>query len=296
MKVERVYLEGELGVVNAARISFNKWKIDLDDTDRKLIQYLRKHKHKSPFFHPQRCFKVDRFNLNAFSKLQIAGLEWLPLPNPLAYVRCSEYLWEEIGESKFKIIEEAIYNEEWLLKQYDLYDAARLPYLQFRVKVPFFVRNQLDRHRVGLSINEVSRRYTSEEIEFYEFDKWRVQSQNNKQCSIEDECMNEVVWGVLSGDEPFQYTNSVGHAKAWYDKNIQNGMCREQARTILPQSTYTTFVWTGSVQDFARICSLRLKKNVQLECQEVAQMFYDLCVQEYPQTFDKLIALCEDSK
>jgi thymidylate synthase (FAD) len=40
-------------VVNAARVSFNKKVEAVDERDEKLIQYLAKHKHISPFFHPQ---------------------------------------------------------------------------------------------------------------------------------------------------------------------------------------------------------------------------------------------------
>lgn len=54
----------DLTVVNAARVSFDKesdWEVDWNDglvgkvseKDRKLIQYLAKHKHWTPFSHPQ---------------------------------------------------------------------------------------------------------------------------------------------------------------------------------------------------------------------------------------------------
>jgi len=40
-------------VVNAARVSFNKTVDVMEAKDEKLIEYLAKHKHTSPFFHPQ---------------------------------------------------------------------------------------------------------------------------------------------------------------------------------------------------------------------------------------------------
>jgi thymidylate synthase (FAD) len=43
----------DLTVVNAARVSFAKESVEFDGKDAKLIQYLAKHKHTSPFFHPQ---------------------------------------------------------------------------------------------------------------------------------------------------------------------------------------------------------------------------------------------------
>lgn len=43
----------DLTVVNAARVSFNKEVSEMTNGDVKLIQYLAKHNHISPFFHPQ---------------------------------------------------------------------------------------------------------------------------------------------------------------------------------------------------------------------------------------------------
>ena len=63
--IERINLDGELGIVNSARISFNNWKNELDAKDLKLIKYLKDHNHKSPFFHPQIiCLFADREDVN----------------------------------------------------------------------------------------------------------------------------------------------------------------------------------------------------------------------------------------
>jgi thymidylate synthase (FAD) len=43
----------DLTVVNAARVSFNKESHELVEQDKKLIAYLAKHEHVTPFFHPQ---------------------------------------------------------------------------------------------------------------------------------------------------------------------------------------------------------------------------------------------------
>lgn len=53
-KVELLEVMGsDLTVVNAARVSFNKESTEMCDADAKLIRYLAKHKHVTPFFHPQ---------------------------------------------------------------------------------------------------------------------------------------------------------------------------------------------------------------------------------------------------
>jgi thymidylate synthase (FAD) len=48
----------DLTVVNAARVSFNKESTEFNDKDKSLINYLAKHDHISPFFHPQLRFRI----------------------------------------------------------------------------------------------------------------------------------------------------------------------------------------------------------------------------------------------
>ena len=48
----------DLTVVNAARVSFNKESTELGPRDTGLINYLAKHEHISPFFHPQLRFRL----------------------------------------------------------------------------------------------------------------------------------------------------------------------------------------------------------------------------------------------
>jgi thymidylate synthase (FAD) len=48
----------DLTVVNAARVSFAKESHELTEQDKKLIKYLAKHEHVTPFFHPQIRFRI----------------------------------------------------------------------------------------------------------------------------------------------------------------------------------------------------------------------------------------------
>ena len=45
-------------VVNSARVSFHKECVEFEDKDVKLINYLAKHKHFSPFNHAFLSFRV----------------------------------------------------------------------------------------------------------------------------------------------------------------------------------------------------------------------------------------------
>ena len=67
----------DLTVVNAARVSFDKHKDDLDDSDEKLIAFLAKHGHWSPFAHVSQQLKIDApiFVARQLQKHQI-GLAW----------------------------------------------------------------------------------------------------------------------------------------------------------------------------------------------------------------------------
>lgn len=67
----------DLSTVNAARVSFNKQKTEMDDSDGKLIKYLAEHRHMTPFRHNAiklRC-KAPIFLVRQLGKHQ-AGLSW----------------------------------------------------------------------------------------------------------------------------------------------------------------------------------------------------------------------------
>ena len=48
----------DLTVVNAARVSFNKEATEFTDKDEKLLQYLAKNNHWTPFAHPQITLRI----------------------------------------------------------------------------------------------------------------------------------------------------------------------------------------------------------------------------------------------
>ena len=60
MKVEMIDSMGnDLTVVNAARVSYGKHTDTLRDQDKRLIAYLAKNGHWSPFAHPQASFRIS---------------------------------------------------------------------------------------------------------------------------------------------------------------------------------------------------------------------------------------------
>lgn len=60
MQVDLIeHMGSDLMVVNAARVSFAKHKTELDAADIKLLHYLAKNHHWTPFGHPHVCFRVE---------------------------------------------------------------------------------------------------------------------------------------------------------------------------------------------------------------------------------------------
>jgi len=196
----------DLTVCNAARVSFDKHHDLLTSGDEKLIGYLAKHDHWTPFSH---CTAT------------------------------------------------------------------------FRIKAPIFVARQLFKHKVGLTENEISRRYVDSEPEFYIPEVWRGKAKNKKQGSS----------GILSDNEYIgEAVKSVyERAATMYDLLITKaGVAPEQARMVLPQGMFTEWFWTGSMSAWARICKLRISDDAQAESRGIAKMIDKECVKLWPISWSAL--------
>lgn len=228
-KVELIDSMGsDLSVVNAARVSFDKasdWDTgkfgcqqNLKESDQKLIDYLAKHGHWSPFTH---CFA------------------------------------------------------------------------NFRISAPIFVARQLAKHQVGLSWNEVSRRYVDSEPEFYFPQYWRKRAENVKQGSSNEPVeLNKIVTGSII--EPGDFTAEdeihlmISNMLWSYNKLLEYGVAPEQARMILPQNTMTSWIWSGSLYAFARVCKQRLDSHAQQETAEVVYEIDKLIQPLFPHSWEAL--------
>ena len=147
-------------------------------------------------------------------------------------------------------------------------------FLQFRIKAPIFVARQLVKHQIGLSWNEVSRRYVDEPPEFYNPTIWRGRPKNSKQGSdgeVEDQNTPKMI---------LEQTNLL--AFKHYNRLIEQGVAPEQARMILPQTMMTEWFWSGSLQAFARVCNQRLDHHSQEETQDIARQIQEHAVEKFP--------------
>ena len=219
-RVEYVeHMGSDLTVVNSARVSFGKNKAVLDDRDKKLINYLIKHRHTSTLEH----------NL-----------------------------------------------------------------VTFRFCVPLFVRSQHHRHRTW-SYNEISRRYTDVDIRFYEPNAFRTQHKSNRQASNSEELINPTMnpedgshpkfgeWiHPMSASELVAAHNA--DSLVLFEQLIEAGVCREQARGVLPQNMYTEYYGTVNLSNLLKFVELRTHDGAQWEIQKVAQACLEIATDLFPET------------
>lgn len=137
---------------------------------------------------------------------------------------------------------------------------------QWRVKCPLFVRSQWHRHRTW-SYNELSRRYTSEDIEFYRPSVWRPQDDVNKQGS-------QV--GYVSKAYDNLIEKNIARNIKDYEQLIMWGVSREMARMVLPQNMYTTFYGTVDLHNLMHFIDLRADSHAQWEIQIFAKAMLEI--------------------
>lgn len=217
-KIELVQYMGEdITVVNSARVSFGVHKTSMDDKDKKLVDYLIKHKHTSTLEH------------------NIAT---------------------------------------------------------FRIKVPLFVRSQHHRHRTW-SYNEISRRYTDSDIEFYEPSNFRTQHKSNRQASNTEDTINPLInFDDKTCNQPLTLTASelvIRHHRQclkFFNELLDAGVCREQARGILPQNLYTEYYATANLNNILKFVDLRTHEGAQWEIQKLATSMLEIIQSIWPVTIE----------
>jgi thymidylate synthase (FAD) len=193
-------------VVNSARVSFGKHKEELDERDKKLINYLIKHRHTSTLEH------------------------------------CG---------------------------------------ITFKFVVPLYVRSQHHRHRTW-SYNEISRRYTDVNIQFYEPKVFRTQHKTNRQASNAEDLINPVLSCGSDCDEMVMLHHQM--SLDLYERMMSAGVCREQARGVLPQNLYTEYYGTVNLSNLLKFIDLRTHEGAQWEIRKVAEACLEIATDLFPET------------
>ena len=160
----------------------------------------------------------------------------------------------------------------------------------FRIKVPLFVRSQHHRHRTW-SYNEISRRYTDVNLEFYETEMLRTQHKSNRQASEREETFNpEISIDTEMCSVPMVKSASeiikMHHKDSikLFDKLIDAGVCKEQARGVLPQNLYTEYYATANLNNILKFIDLRMHEGAQVEIQVLAEKMLEIITEIWPVT------------
>lgn len=148
------------------------------------------------------------------------------------------------------------------------------PVISLRIKAPIFVRTQLFKHKVGFTENEISRRYVTFDAEVYN-PHWRDAPKDGaKQGSSGFSIYNK------SADDVFN--SSVEKSITAYKSLLHLGIAPEQARSVLPQGTYTEWWWTGSLSAYARVYKQRIDAHAQWEVQQYAKAIGEIIEPLFP--------------
>lgn len=153
-------------------------------------------------------------------------------------------------------------------------------YVTLHVKCPLFVRSQWHRHRMW-SYNEISRRYTSEDIEFYFPTELRYQDSKNRQGS----------YGTFEGEEDYEWymRDCVKSCLDLYNKMLDDGIAREQARMFLPQNLYTRFYASANLHSISKFLKERMDPHAQLEIRVYAEEMYRQVNELFPVSMSALL-------
>lgn len=157
-------------------------------------------------------------------------------------------------------------------------------FASFHVKAPVFVARQLVKHKF-LRWNEISRRYVDDEPEFYVPDVWRGRADNVKQGSAGEVKLGTLDAAIVS-DSPYD-------ALSAYKALLKAGVAPEQARMVLPASTVTEFIWSGSLDAWASMANLRCTDDTQWETRQIANQIDRKMLELFPVSWD---ALTDNSK
>ena len=152
---------------------------------------------------------------------------------------------------------------------------------KFSVKLPIFIARQMIRHRTA-NINEYSGRYSMMKDEFYkpDLDNVRQQSSTNKQGGI----------GSIQENDANDFLSKIDvvctQAYEEYEKAIQNGVAREQARMLLPVNLYTEWYWKVDLHNLLHFLALRCDSHAQWEIRVFADAMLELIKPIVPWTIE----------
>jgi thymidylate synthase (FAD) len=160
--------------------------------------------------------------------------------------------------------------------------------MTFEVYAPLMVARQWYKHAVSsshlddqLGWNESSRRYITEQEEFYVPNptQWRSTPENRKQGS------GEALSAEIGAKYYMRLLASINRGIEDYKEALKDGVAPEQARLLIPAyAMYVRWRWTASLNAILHFVSLREKEDAQYEIREYAKAINFSVHQQYPNT------------
>ena len=185
-----------------------------------------------------------------------------------------ERVKKPVGSRKLKERFDKVVSIEYLGKE-DVYD--------IEVSGPYhnFVANGIVVH--NCSINTISGRYVQTAEDWFTPDNFRKAAKNIKQGSSTEVVYDSDTWLDI-------YNNHFEECLGLYTSMIEDGgICREQARMILPQGMNTEFYMSGTLQAFVHFIKLRTDSHAQKEIQDYGLAFKELVEPLFPVSLKALL-------
>jgi thymidylate synthase (FAD) len=158
-------------------------------------------------------------------------------------------------------------------------------WFKFHVRAPIFVFREWHRHRIGVSINEESARYSPLAGDFYvpEGEAWRKQVGKPGRYTYEP----------LSEEERYQWSAQLEGAYKGcyelYEDMMEAGVAKEIARLILPVGIYSQMIWSCNARSLMNFLSLRNDPQAQREIRLYAEAMEAEFARLMPVTHDEFV-------
>lgn len=188
----------------------------------------------------------------------------------VSFSKESEWEWQTEYESGVPVNDTPVLAEKDgklinYLAKHDHWTPFAHTALKFRIAAPVPIRTQCFKHKVGMVENEESRRYISTTPEIFIPEFFRSKPEGSiKQGSGDVHPLSDT-WLEVYRDMTTDAVNA-------YLQMLEDGICPEQARFILPQGAIVNWIWTGNLVSFANFYNKRTDTNAQKEVQVVAEL------------------------
>ena len=135
-------------------------------------------------------------------------------------------------------------------------------------------------------MNTVSRRYVSDKPELF-IPEFRLAPEGSVKQGSGEVHPDNAHWQV-------NYEDLMNKAVDLYLMMIDGDVAPEQARFVLPQGVMTEWVWSGSLQAWARFYTQRIDPHAQKEIQFLAQEVDKIVGALYPVAWDALTGVTDE--